>query len=83
MEKVYVEFEGMRYLINHPDHGMVIRGRQLALIALGEYGELPKAIYEAQAAHGIPHRFAWRGIENSLGDFGWVSPPTKGRPVEA
>jgi len=79
-EKIYVEFEGMKYRLGLP-HGEIVEGRQLAQIGRGEYGELPKRIYEAQAANGLPHRFAWRSVINAIGDFSEVMPPTAGKPV--
>jgi hypothetical protein len=75
--KIYLVKDGLKYMINNPEHGEVLPPRQLAQIAHGDYGQLVKEIYEAQKSEGLPHRFAWRGIVNSLGDFNEVLPPTR------
>lgn len=80
-EKAYLVWGEKKYRLNHPDHGGTIPSRQLRQIANGDYGPLVKAIYEAQAKIGVPHRFAWTGIANELGDFTEVLPPTKPKPV--
>ncbi len=75
--RIYLVREDKKYLINSLELGQIITGRQLAQIANGEYGELVKAIYEAQEEIGVAHRFAWTGIINSMGDFAKVLPPCK------
>jgi hypothetical protein len=77
MKKIYFEYGGVRYLVNHPTNGAVLPERQQTQVARGEYGPLVKGIFEAQTACGAEHRFAWRGIINALGDFEEVLPPTK------
>lgn len=74
--KVYFIKDDKKYLISHPEHGAEVPGRQLAQIARGDYGELVQEIYEAQEVENLPHRFAYQGIINSLGDFAQVLPPT-------
>jgi len=81
-DKVYVVRDTKKYLVNHPTNGDgQIPGRQLAQIAQGDYGDLVREIYEAQEQVAAPHRFAWRGIINSLGDFSEVLPPTNPTPL--
>lgn len=75
--RIYLVIGDKKYLINHPRFGEIITGRQLGQIEHGEYGGLPKAIYEAQKEVGVPHRFAWTGIINSMGDYAKVFPPCK------
>lgn len=75
-DKVYLVKDDKKYLISHPQHGAEVPGHQLAQIARGDYGELAQEVYGAQEVENFPHRFAYQGIINSLGDFAQVLPPT-------
>lgn len=56
--------------------GSPLGGRQAAGVFAGEYGETVRLFAEAwrTALPGIPPRFAWSGVVNSLGDHTDVGP---------
>ena len=52
-----------------------LSGRDLMLAEAGEYGPVLQAWVAAARECGLPLRYAWHGVENSLGDSCSAAPP--------